>query len=158
MINTKSPKPIVLGLGNPLFQDEGLGIHVIHRLMEGELDGRTELIDGGTDGLILLGTVEEARHLIVIDAIDGGFPPGTINEWEGCQIPLFAHGRLSPHQLGFQEVLALARMRGKFPEHMILFGVQSKSLDWGTDLTPEVAGSVPTVINLVHKQIENWLA
>ena len=158
MISTERHKPVVLGLGNPLFQDEGLGIHVIQQLMGGRLGERAELIDGGTDGLTLLGTVEEAHHLIVIDAIDGGFPPGTINEWEGCQIPLFGHGRLSPHQLGFQEVLALARMRGKFPEQMVLLGVQSKSLEWGTSLTPEVARSVSVVINLVHKQIDNWLA
>jgi len=158
MISTERQKPVVLGLGNPLFQDEGLGIHVIHQLMGGRLGDRAELIDGGTDGLLLLGTVEGAGHLIVIDAIDGDFPPGTIKQLQGQEIPLFANAKLSPHQLGFQEVLALARMRGKLPEQIVLFGVQSESLEWGTELSPEVARSVPRVIDLVYKQIDNWLA
>ncbi len=158
MINTKSPKPIVLGLGNPLFQDEGLGIHVIHQLMGSMLSDRAELIDGGTDGLALLGIVEEAEHLIVIDAINGNFPAGTIKQFQGQEIPLNINAKFSPHQLGFQEVLFLARMRGKFPDQMVLLGVQSESLDWGTELTSQVASSVPRVIDLVHKQIDIWSA
>jgi hydrogenase maturation protease len=127
MTKLERKRPVVLGLGNPLFQDEGLGIHVIHQLMQGSLAEKADLVDGGTDGLMLLGTVEAAQHLLVIDAIDGGFPPGTIKQWEAEQIPLFTYGKISPHQLGFQEVLALARMRSKFPEQMILLGVHHRS-------------------------------
>jgi hydrogenase maturation protease len=157
MTKIKKQKPVILGLGNPLFQDEGLGIHIVHHLMGGELEDQAELIDGGTDGLLLLGTVEAAQQLIIIDAINGDFPAGTIKSLAGDEIPLFANGKLSPHQLSFQEVLALARMRGKLPDQIVLLGVQSESLDWGTNLSPKVANSVPMVINLVYRQIEKWL-
>ncbi len=145
-----------MGLGNPLFQDEGLGIHVISRLMASDLGARADLIDGGTDGLSLLGIVESARPLIVIDAISGGFSPGTIKLLPGHEIRILAPARLSVHQLGFQEVLALAQMRGKYPQHLMLIGVQPQSLYWGTDLTPAVSQAVPQVIELVFNQIDNW--
>ena len=156
MKNIKSSQPVVMGLGNPLFQDEGLGIHVINQLMASDLDERAELIDGGTDGLSLLGTVEAARYLIVIDAIDGGFRPGTIKQLQNQEINHFARTKISAHQLGFQEVLALAKLRGKYPEQIVLIGVQPQTLKWGTSLSSEVSRAVPQVINLVYKQIDYW--
>jgi len=156
MINIERRKPVVLGLGNPLFQDEGLGIHVIYELMKGQLAEQAELIDGGTDGLALLNTVEEAQQLLVIDAIDGGLAPGTIKRWQGDQIKLSAGSKISPHQLGFQEVLALAKMRGKMPSQMVLIGVQPRSLDWGTRLTAVTALTVPQIMDMVRKQIDTW--
>ncbi|MDD4170653.1 MAG: HyaD/HybD family hydrogenase maturation endopeptidase [Syntrophomonas sp.] len=156
MMNINASKPVVMGLGNPLFQDEGLGIHVISRLLKLKWAERVELIDGGTEGLSLLNPVEAAEYLLVIDAIDGGFQPGTVKLWNGSQIPFIVHQRTSLHQLGFQEVLALARMRGTIPEQMLLVGVQPRTLEWGTQLTPEVAGSVPLVIDIVYQQINRW--
>jgi len=156
MKNIKKSRPVVMGLGNPLFQDEGLGIHVINELMAGDLGARAELIDGGTDGLTLLGAVEDAKHLIVIDAIDGGLRPGTIKQLQNEEINHFARAKLSAHQLGFQEVLALAQMRGRYPEHIVLIGVQPQSLDWGTQLTSVVSRAVPQVMDMVYKQINYW--
>lgn len=158
MISTKYSMPVVLGLGNPLFQDEGLGIYVIHQLMEGELAEQVELIDGGTDGLSLLGVVETAQQLLIIDAIDGGFPPGTIERREGLEIPLAAYAKVSQHQLGFQEVLGLAYLRGRLPADLVLIGVQPKALDWGTRLTATVARSVPRVKEMVYEQVASWMA
>jgi len=158
MKNTNNERPVVIGLGNPLFQDEGLGIHVINQLMMGDLGERAELIDGGTDGLALLGIVEEARHLMVIDAIDGEFRPGTIKKLQDKEINLFTRARLSAHQLGFQEVLALAQMRGKYPEQIVLIGVQPQTMEWGTSLSSEIASVVPQVINMVYEQIDKWSA
>ena len=158
MTNTSSAQPVVMGLGNPLFQDEGLGIHVINQLMMSDLGNRAELIDGGTDGLALLGTVEKARRLIVIDAIDGGFRPGTIKKLQDQEIRVLARGRISAHQLGFQEVLALAQMRGQFPQYLVLIGVQPQTMEWGTSLSVEVANVIPQVINMVNMQIDKWLA
>lgn len=156
MNSIRNSKPVVLGLGNPLFQDEGLGIHVISRLMDGNLKERAELVDGGTDGLALLGIVEDARHLIVIDAIEGGYAPGTVRKHKGQEMDLLIRTKLSVHQLGFQEVLALARIRGRYPENMVLIGVQPQSLDWGTRLSEEVNRAVPRVIDMVSEQIEEW--
>lgn len=150
-------KPIVLGLGNPLFQDEGFGIHVIHQLMKESLNERAELIDGGTDGLGLLGIVEKAELLLVIDAIDAGCQPGTIKRLESDEIPALLHTMLSEHQLGFQEVLALARLRGRLPQQLVLIGVQPQCLDWGIELTPTTAKTVARVKEMIYEQIDNWL-
>ncbi|MEN6461887.1 MAG: HyaD/HybD family hydrogenase maturation endopeptidase [Syntrophomonas sp.] len=154
MINNK---PIILGLGNPLFQDEGLGIHVIHRLMNEDISNRAELIDGGTDALALLGLVEEAEYLLIIDAINGDDIPGSVRRFAGQEIPFFLSSRMSPHQIGFQEVLALARMRGRLPDHIVLLGVEPLSLDWGTKLTTPVAASLPQLTKMIYEQINSWV-
>ena len=151
-------KPVVLGLGNPLFQDEGLGIHMIHQLMHEKSNEQAEFIDGGTDALALLGVIEEAEHLLVIDAIDGGYPPGTIRQLAGAEIPLLVTGRMSAHQVGFQEVLALAGLRGKLPAHIVLLGVQPQSFDWGTELSHPVAETLPCLADMVNEQLDAWLA
>ena len=151
-------KPVVLGLGNPLFQDEGLGIHLIQQLMQNDIDDQVELIDGGTDALALLGVVEEAEYLLIIDAIDDDAPAGTIRQLSGDAIPLLATCRMSAHQIGFQEVLALASLRGKLPAHIVLFGVQPQSLDWGTELSPPVANTLPLLTEMVYTQINAWIA
>ena len=150
-------KPVVLGLGNPLFQDEGLGIHMIHQFMQEESNEQAEFVDGGTDGMALLGVVEEAEHLLVIDAIDGGYPPGTIRRLAGAEIPRLVAGRMSAHQVGFQEVLALAGLRGKLPAHIVLLGVQPQSLDWGTELSPPVAKTLHCLADMVNEQLDVWL-
>lgn len=147
-------KPVVLGLGNPLFSDEGVGIHIIHQLMASDFDARAELVDGGTDGLMLLSLVEEVSHLIVVDAISGNLPPGSIQKLELDDIPIYARQKLSPHQLSFQEVLALASMRDRLPQNMVLFGVQPATLEWGTELSPEVQAAVPVLIDMLNIQID----
>lgn len=149
-------KIVVLGLGNPLFQDEGLGIHLIHQLMREKIDKRVELIDGGTDALALLGVVEEAEYLLIIDAIDGEQPPGSIQKISGEELPHLTGSRMSVHQIGFQEVLALASLRGRLPSHLVLIGVQPQSLDWGIKLSLPVAAAVPRVIEMVYAQINSW--
>ncbi len=156
MNRLRSSKPVVLGLGNPLFRDEGLGIHVIWQLMAGDWGNRAHLVDGGTDGLALLGIVEEARYLIVVDAIDGGYPPGTVKRLHGKEIDFLTQATLSVHQVGFQEVLALARIRGRCPENMVLIGVQPQNLEWGTQLSYEVNRRIPKVIAMIYQQIEAW--
>ncbi len=151
-------KPVILGLGNPLFQDEGLGIHLIHQLMQEEINNRADLIDGGTDALSLLGIVEEAQYLLIIDAINADQPIGTIMYVSGQDIPLLMSEKVSAHQIGFQDVLSIASLRGRLPSHMVLIGVQPQSLDWGTELSPPVAGTLDTVKKMVYEQIDCWSA
>ncbi|MGI5880477.1 MAG: HyaD/HybD family hydrogenase maturation endopeptidase [Syntrophomonadaceae bacterium] len=149
-------KPIILGLGNPLFRDEGLGIHLIHQLMQEGFHMQAELIDGGTDALSLLGIVENTDYLLVVDAIDNNLPAGTILQISGEEIPLFTTEKMSAHQIGFQDVLALASLRKNLPAHFILIGVQPESLDWGTDLTPPVAKTFPFLKNMIREHINSW--
>jgi hydrogenase maturation protease len=151
-------KIVVLGLGNPLFQDEGLGIHMINQLMQETTYAQVELVDGGTDALALLNVVEETDHLLVIDAIDGDHLPGTVRKLSGMDIPRLFSRRMSVHQIDFQETLALAALRGRLPQHLILFGVQPHCLDWGTELSPPVRNALPELTAQVNAQLDAWLA
>lgn len=150
-------RKIILGLGNLLYQDEGFGIHAIKALQAAWLAPDTvELIDGGVLGLSLLPLVEESSHLLVLDVVDIGQPPGTIYEMEGEQIPLFASSKLSEHQVGFQEVLGLARFRGNLPGSLRLIGVQPQDLGSGIGLSQAVASSLPEVINRARNILAGW--
>ncbi len=150
-------RKVTLGLGNLLYQDEGFGIHALKAMQADRLTPDTvELIDGGVLGLNLLPLVEECSHLLVLDAVDMGQPPGTIYEVEGEQIPLFASSRLSEHQVGFQEVLGLARFRGNLPASLRLIGVQPQQLGSGIGLSQAVASSMPEVINRAINTLKEW--
>ncbi|MEN6348982.1 MAG: HyaD/HybD family hydrogenase maturation endopeptidase [Syntrophomonas sp.] len=158
MANTKKIKPVVLGLGNLLFQDEGIGIHAIDKLKKnGSLAGKAELIDGGTAGLMMLGLVENASRLIIVDAIDGNLAPGTIQRLEGAEVSIYASQKLYSHQMGFQEILDMAAERGKLPELIVLFGVQPASMNWSPSLSPVVSAVMPELMKQIIEQVEQWL-
>jgi hydrogenase maturation protease len=112
------------------------------------LPANVTVLDGGTQGLYLLPFVTEARHLLVFDAVDYGLPPGTMKRVEGDEVPQFLGAKkMSLHQTGFQEVLASARMLDRFPESLLLIGVQPVELeDFGGSLRPEVAAQVPEAV------------
>lgn len=140
-------RTVVLGLGNTLNRDEGVGVHALAPLAA-RLGAQTavELLDGGTLGLNLLPLVEECSHLLVLDALDAGRAPGTVVELRREQIPLYAGVRLSQHQITFQEVLGLAGIRGKLPAHLHLIGVQPADITIGLELSPLVAATLPDVV------------
>jgi hydrogenase maturation protease len=152
-------RKVVLGLGNLLQKDEGFGVQVLNRLAEtlpaGERD-EFELVDGGVLGLNLLPLVDECSYLLVFDAIDAGKLPGTVIEMSGAEIPLYANIKLSEHQIGFQEVLGLAMLRGTFPEHLILIGVQPEELSTGMDLSPAVQAVVDEVVQRGIVILRGW--
>ncbi len=139
-------RKIILGIGNLLNRDEGVGIHAIRALQEKNPVGDFEVLDGGTLGLNLLSFVEESAHLIVLDAIDGHKEPGTLIELARDEVPLFSTIKMSQHQLLFQEVLALAQVRGHLPEHLTLVGIQPEDLQVGVELSPTVARTLPRLV------------
>lgn len=105
-------KITILGIGNTLFSDEGVGIHLLPLLEDALVDYEDiEIIEGLTDGMKLLGPVEDAEKLIIIDAINAGKEPGTIITLVGDEIPAYFGIKMSIHQLGFQEVLMAAKLR-----------------------------------------------
>jgi hydrogenase maturation protease len=148
-------KVVILGLGNPLFTDEGLGVHLVHALAPG-LPAGIEWIDGGTDGLGLLRIVEQASHLLILDAVDAGEASGTVIELSGEELPKLQRIKLSQHQLGFQEVLGLAAFNGRTPEKMVLIGVQPHSLEWGCELSQTISALLPDLITRINSVIEDW--
>jgi hydrogenase maturation protease len=147
----------VLGLGNVLNRDEGAGVHCLEALRQrlGEGAG-VEVLDGGVLGMDLLPLVESCGHLLILDAVDAGKPPGTIIELDGGEIPLFSTLKLSWHQLGFQEVLQFAAVRGRLPAHLHLVGVQPDDISIGYGLSPAITALVPRVADRAVAVLERW--
>jgi len=139
---------LVLGIGNILWADEGFGVRVVECLARDYVwPTSVRLMDGGTQGLFLLPYLENLAGLIIVDAIDFGLPPATIHEVHGADVPATIGARkMSLHQTGFQEVLALLDLRGCSPRRLSLVGVQPVTLDdYGGGLTPAVAALVEKV-------------
>ncbi len=148
---------IVLGLGNLLNRDEGVGVHAVRALEVALGDqARAEFLDGGTLGLDLLPLVEECSHLLLLDAVNAGQPPASLIEIPGQDIPLYAGVKLSQHQVTFQEVLALASLRGKLPPHLHLLGVQPVDLGVGLDLSPQVQTLLPLLVQRAATILRAW--
>lgn len=148
---------VVLGLGNILNRDEGLGVRALGLLEErvGLVPG-IEYVDGGVMGLTLLPLVEQCEHLLVLDAIDAGEEPGTFLEVTGDDIRLFTGVKMSEHQITFQEVLGLAFIREKLPSHLHLVGAQPADLAIGLEISDSVAGTLPLVAERAAEVLREW--
>ena len=154
---TEQTRKIVLGIGNLLYSDEGVGVQALAALQAklGEQDA-VEILDGGTLGLDLLPLVESSSHLLVLDTINASKSPGTLVELRDSEIPLYAGIKLSEHQATFQEVLGLASVRGQLPPHLHLIGVQPAVLDMGMELSPVVAAAVPLMVERALRMLREW--
>jgi hydrogenase maturation protease len=151
------PNVTIIGIGNTLYTDEGVGVHILPLLREAfKEDSNVDIVEGSTDGIRLLGPVEDTNYLIVLDAVNGGQPPGTIYTLVGEEIPAYCGAKMSVHQLGFQEVLFAARIRDRLPAHMVLFGIQPASLEFGIGLSAEVEGELEIMLNRIKNQIKEW--
>ncbi len=151
-------RKIVLGIGNTLNHDEGLGVHALQALAQrlGEVDGELELLDGGTLGLNLLMLVEDASHLLVLDAVNVGKTPGTVAELAKEQIPLFSGIMMSEHQITFQQVLGLASIRGNLPERLHLVGAQPEDMTIGVGLSPVIENAMPEILTRAERVLREW--
>jgi hydrogenase maturation protease len=150
-------KTLVLGLGNILLTDEGVGVRVVERLQARyEFPGDVEVLDGGTLGLDLLPYVEGADRLLVVDAVEIGADPGTLVRLEGDQIPSVFGPKLSPHQVGFADLLDAARLTDCLPEERVLWGMQPGSLQVGLDLSPAVDAQVELLVEGVLAELHRW--
>lgn len=156
-IRETTKKIIVIGIGNTLYSDEGVGVHILPYLEDALSDcDNIEIVEGITDGMKLLGPVEEADYLIIIDAINADKEGGSIITLVDEEIPAYFGIKMSIHQIGFQEVLNAARFRDNLPEKMILIGVQPSSLELGLELSDVVRSKIPKVVELVTNQIKLW--
>ena len=152
-------RALVLGIGNLLWADEGFGVRAVEQLNRHyAVPPNVTLMDGGTQGIYLLQHVRDADVLVVFDAIDYGLPPGTIKRIEGENVPKFLGAKkISLHQTGFQEVLAMAEMMGDYPSHLLLIGVQPVELeDYGGSLRDEVKAKIEPAIALGLEYLESF--
>ena len=149
---------LVLGVGNILLRDEGVGVHVVRALEDRPLPADVELLDGGTAALDLLNAIADRKKVIVVDAVRGGGEPGDIYRFHPEDAPPEAAQSVSLHQVDLLETLTSAELLGCAPQEVVIFGIEPKELDWGLDLSPEVAAVVPRVIELVLTEIGGQIA
>jgi len=150
-------RAVVLGLGNILNRDEGVGVQCLESLRRrlGPVEG-LEILDGGVLGMDLLPLVESTDTLLVLDAVDAQKPPGTVVELAGPDIPLYSQVKISWHQVTFQEVLHLAQVRNRLPRRLHLVGVQPADVAIGTDLSPVVEAALPAVTERAVRVLSDW--
>jgi hydrogenase maturation protease len=151
------PDLVVLGAGNLLLQDEGLGVHALRRLAERYiLPPEVALIDGGVRGLDLLPLIEGVPRLLIVDAVGTSDPPGTLVRLDGPAIPAALALKMSMHQVGLQELLGVCALRGTMPARLVLWGMQPAVIDWGLDLTWTIADRLDTLVDAVAGELEGW--
>lgn len=152
---------LVIGVGNPLMGDDGLGIEAVARLRERwtECDsdsGPLRIVDGGTWGMNLLPMIESARRLLIIDAINRGVTPGERIALTRDELPRYIGLTMSPHQLDLREVLAVAELRGTLPEEALALGIQPERVELSLELSPVVAAEMDALIADVEMQLAEW--
>ena len=151
------PQILVLGLGNILLQDEGMGVKALECLTaQYRLPANVRPVDGGTMGLDLLSYLEGVTDLLVIDAVHTGQPPGTLVRLAGDEIPAALSHKMSMHQVGLQELLAVSELQGMLPSCVVVCGMEPASLDWGLDLSPPVASHLDSLVQSVVRQLRDW--
>ncbi len=148
---------LVLGIGNLIMSDDGVGVRVVQRLAaEFRFPSAVSVLDGGTLGLDLLPRLEGVERLLVVDAVETGGVPGTLVRMVGDEIPVALETKVSPHQMGLKDLLAVASLQGFAPQEMVLWGVQPERLDLGMELSPAVAGRVDYLVDAVIKELARW--
>jgi len=152
----KKDKPVmVVGVGNLIQKDDGVGIHVIRELEKYDLPGEVELFDGGTLGIDLMPFIEGKEKLIFIDSVKGGQKPGTVFKFQPDDLNYEEAPKTSVHQIGLIESLQMISLIGKAPGKIVIFGIQPKIIDWGEDLSDEVKGAVPKLMPHLLEEINN---
>lgn len=152
---------IVMGIGNTLYTDEGLGIHILPYVEEAlKQHGLTqvEVYEGCTDSMSLLAPIDRADYLLVIDAINGAREPGEIIALTEDEMPAYFSTKLSVHQVGFQEVLFAARLLEQLPQEMAMIGAQPCSLELGVELSKGMQEKLPEMVEMVIAQVKKWSA
>ena len=149
---------LVIGIGNVLWADEGFGVRAVEALHDAFAfpDG-VVLLDGGTLGLNLLEDVACSRRVLVFDAVDYRLAPGTIRVLRDDDVPAWGRTKLSPHQVGFNDVLAHAALQGRGPERITVIGVQPEVLDdFGGSLRPSVRARLGEAVALGAQELASW--
>ena len=145
----------VLGIGNILLTDDGVGVRVIEKLREHfEFDENISIIDGGVMGVNLVGVISEADHVLVADAVNKGGKPGALYRLEGDAIPKYFSAKTSLHQVGFPEIMATCQILGHIPD-IVVFGVEPADIETcSQNLTPAVRAGVNDLISMILAELD----
>ncbi len=152
-------KTLILGIGNTLLTDEGVGIHVTQHLQSLMAPAEDiEILDGGTLSFTLAGPIEDADALIVVDAAQLKSAPGTLQVFEGEAMDAFLLGnpKSSVHEVGLTDLMSIARLTGYWPERRALVAIQPEKVDWGDYPTALVAAAIPLACAHIQSLIGSW--
>ncbi len=145
---------VVLGVGNILLSDEGIGVHAVTELARRyELPPEVEVVDGGTSGMDCLDQVAGVDLLLIADCMRSKQPPGTITRLGGDRLQAFFKTRISPHQVGLSDVLATLNLHGIAPKQTVLIGVEPVSFALGLEPTPEIAARLPALLDALVAEL-----
>jgi len=137
-----------------LLSDEGAGNKAVADLQQRfHFPPEVEVVDGGTMGLDLLPYLDDRTHLFIIDAVKSGNAPGTTVRLELEDPPAYFRTKISPHQLGLSEVLAVATLTDNLPPKIVLFGIEPKDLSTGLGMSPEVAENIGRLVEMVVDEL-----
>ena len=147
----------VLGVGNILMQDEGFGVRVVeHLLSHYSFPPNVQVLDGGTLGMELLRFLVGTDNLILIDAVSGQLPPGSFYQFQNDDVKAYFKEKVSMHELGIQDVLAIMEVLEKPAKEIMIMGVQPSAIDIGLELTPIVAETMANVVKEVLHVLKDW--
>lgn len=147
---------LVLGLGNLVHSDDGVGVHAIHHLQrDARVPADVTLIDGGTQGLSLIPHIAGFSRLLVLDAVNAGETPGTLLRFEGRALSGLP-GKPTVHQLGFADLMVAMKLLGEEPKEVVVLGIEPLSTEWGSELTPPVQATLPSLLDVVIEQLRSW--
>ena len=145
---------LILGIGNILLGDEGIGVRAVEALLERyDLPDEVEVIDGGTTGMGLLDLIAGRERVILVDAVKTGAQPGTIVRLEGHAIPPGLRQRISPHQQGIGDVLAVLTLLGDAPKELVVIGIEPADLDFGVGLSPVIEAELDALVAAVVAEL-----
>lgn len=146
------PRIVVVGVGNLLLKDEGIGIHAVQALQQLELPPDVKLIDGGTSPDLIAYT-RAGDKLIIVDAAKAGGEPGTIYRFKPEDLAAERASLASAHELGVVENLKLISLTGNEPGEIIIIGIEPREVEFGTELSPELQQKLPEIVKVVLKEM-----
>jgi hydrogenase maturation protease len=146
---------LILGIGNILMKDDGVGVRVVQSIRDTDLPSDVEIMDGGVLGLNLMYYIEGRKKVIVIDAVSLGNPPGTIYRFTEKALLEKKELLRSAHGVDFYDVIKTAEFLGTKPEEVVFIGIEPEVVDEGLEISPSVEKRIPRVIELIFKELEN---
>ena len=156
-VSSQKISVLVLGIGNLVMSDDAVGVIVAQRLQQDyRFPDNVEIMDGGTLGLDLLPKLENITNLIVIDAVETGQKTGTCVRLCGEELPIALETKVSPHQMGLKDLLAVSALMGHSPKEMVLIGVQPGSIEMDVGLTGEVEAKLEILVSNVLTELTDW--
>ena len=144
----------IIGCGNLLFRDEGIGVHLIRYLQDKKLPADVELVDGATGGFDLISFIEGSNKVIIVDAVQGNGSPGDIYKFGADDFEVESSPKTSLHDICLKDIFNIVKLTGTMPP-VTIFGVEPKTVDWGMELTEEVKAVLPRLGQLVLEEVSH---